>query len=94
MLAMTEKVIGKKKRSKETSDTLTLILPSVVVISGAEIECTVVINEKKFRNEKLTLFSNGVKIIVTFCRGCSGAGIRAVVINQKRLKTKIYNKVL
>ena len=60
----------KKKRSKETSDTLTLILPSVVVISGAEIECTVVINEKKFRNEKLTLFSNGVKIIVTFCRGC------------------------
>ena len=47
MLAMTEKVIGKKKRSKETSDTLTLILPSVVVISGAEIKRTVVISKKR-----------------------------------------------
>ena len=46
----------KIKRSKETSNTLTLILPSEVVISGAEIKRTVVINEKILQNEERTIF--------------------------------------
>ena len=54
----------KKKKVREIQILLILISPSVVVISGAKMKCTIVSNDKKKNNTKIkqsTEISNSVK---------------------------------